>query len=458
MTSEVRKLSGPQLAVWVACVLALFSWSDTTSAAEDISPRPSIVVITVDALRADRLSCYGYARVTSPEIDRLVSNGTRFISARTVVPLTNPALASMLTSTAPHRHGATRNGLRMQTGLPSLPRRLEKHGWQTAAFVSNWTLKDNLSRLGEHFQHYEEVLTRRRWLGLFNREATGEDVTKQALTWLRHHHRALPEQPVFLWTHYVEPHAPYRYQQRSGRALGIREATAQRSDRYDTEVHTADRHIGELLHGLEELVDRRNLLIVFTADHGESLGEHDYWGHGRHLYEPSLHIPMAVIWPGRIEPGTLHDPAVITDVAPTILDLVGVDAPSGFRGTSWAGPLTGGAPVSPASRCFQAQKGAVKLKHDSDRARSRGLLEVGVINGSLKEILEVRGNRRHIVFDLAKDPAELTNIAPEGGDPSDALMECFGEITTGLGALDRLSTSRLSEDDREQLRALGYLE
>ena len=160
-------------------------------------PQPSVVVITVDTLRADRLSSYGYDRPTSPNIDELLSRGTRFTRAWTVEPLTNPALASMITGMLPHEHGASRNGLRMREGIDSLPKVLAQNGWRTAAVVSNWTLKDNVSRLGEHFDDYLEIFTKRRYFGLINSEADGSDVTDEAIDWLDGHRREATQTVLF---------------------------------------------------------------------------------------------------------------------------------------------------------------------------------------------------------------------------------------------------------------------
>ena len=165
-----------------AIILCLTVFCPVTGAAA--SQPPSIVVITVDALRADRLGCYGYPKDTTPNIDRLISQGMRFERAWTPEPLTGPAMCSMVTGLEPHAHAATRNGLRMQPGLDSLPKILAENGWKTAAFVGTWTLKNNLTLLGEHFQTYGERLERRRWFGILNSEATCDDVTDDALGWL----------------------------------------------------------------------------------------------------------------------------------------------------------------------------------------------------------------------------------------------------------------------------------
>jgi arylsulfatase A-like enzyme len=428
--------------------IAAVSWAETPKA---------VAIITVDALRADRLSCYGYGRPTSPAIDDLLRGGVRFDAARADEPLTSPSMCSMITGIEPQEHAATRNGLRMREGLDSLPKVLAAHGWTTAAFVSNWTLKDNLTRLGEHFDYYGEVFTRRRWFGLLNSEATAEDVTDEALGWVSNHTSSPSAPPLFLWVHFVEPHAPYRFHSEYAARLGITDKDPKRSDRYDTEVAAADAAVGRLLRGLETHFAPDEMIVVFAADHGESLGEHDYWGHGRYLYEPSLRVPLGIRWKGTVEQRVIERQATILDIAPTILGLLGIEAPSEFAGLSWAAAAEGGELPSERTLCYQAHKGAVHGEHDDERARSKGLLSVGIVSGDRKEILQIK-NGEHLLFDLATDPAELVSLVPADAQPSDPLLECLGRVSEGLGALDRLTTKKLDDETVEQLRVLGYIE
>jgi len=422
------------------------------------SDRPSVLVITVDALRADHLGAYGYDRPTSPNIDQLLSEGLLFERAWTPEPLTGPAMCSMITGLSPQEHAATRNGLRMKTGLDSLPKILAKQGWRTAAFVGTWTLKDNLTLLGEHFETYGERLRRRRWFGVLNSEATGEDITNDALEWLNDSDKTESTSPFFLWVHYIEPHAPYRFHEDYAQRLSINDDKLTRVDRYDTEICAVDHAIGRLLAGIRESGHGDNLVVVFAADHGESLGEHDYWGHGRYLYEPSLRIPLGISWKGRIQPGSTSSQATLLDLAPTLLELTDVEVPDELPGRSWAATARGGEPIEERDLCYQAHRGAVHGgTHDNERKRSKGLLWVGVIGGDRKEILQV--NRQYLqTFDLGVDPGELENLATPGSRPSDRLLACFAEISTGLGNLDRLATQKLDDETVEQLKALGYLE
>ncbi len=435
---------------------AVATVTGTGGAAKPASP-PSILVITVDALRADRLGCYGYQGPTSPAIDRLVAAGVRFERAWTPEPLTAPAMCSMVTGLEPHHHGASRNGLRMQPGLASLPMRLSDAGWRTSAIVGSWTLKHNLTLLGDHFDHYGERLQSRRWFGLVNRESDAHDVTDDAVEWLEGFREAERQAPFFLWTHYIEPHAPYKFQKKWAGRLGIGDRSPRRADRYDTEIAAVDEEIGRLLGAVRAIEQGREPIIVFLADHGESLGEHHYWGHGRYLYEPSLRIPMAVTWRGHIRPGTVSSQASLLDLAPTLLELVGVEPPPSLPGRSWAEAALGGPEGPEFRRCFQAHKGAVKGDHDSDRARSKGLLWVGTIEGQSKELFHI-GRQVLQVFDLGNDPAELDSLVLPGATPSPELLACLTAVTEALGSLDRLTTQQLDEETVERLRALGYLD
>ena len=433
----------------MACGLACLA--PTLVAAE----APSVLLISVDTLRADRLGSYGYRRNTSPRIDALLTEGARFAQARTVEPLTAPALTSMVTGLDPHEHAATRNGLRMREDLLSFPRILKRRGFETAAIVGNWTLRDELLGLGEHFETYTVVLDKARWFGLFKGEATAEDLTDRALAWQAA--RASDEQPFLLWVHYVEPHAPYVLQKDFVEQVGGGSSN-DRAFRYDTEIAFVDHHIGRLLDGFGDRIEAGELVVVFVADHGESLGEHDYWGHGRNLYESGLKVPMGIVWPGRIAPATIEGPALISDLASTILSLTELTVPDFYSGYDWSAVLRGGA-AEPAGRVtyHQAHKGAVQRRDAPQRVRQRGLLEIGRIAEGKKEVLRVTNNRRW-VFDLASDPAEARSLAPLSSAAGEELQAWFSEVEAGLVRSDELPPPALDDADLEALRALGYID
>lgn len=441
----------------VLCLVVLLLPA-TMEAAPD--QQPHIVVISVDTLRADRMGSYGYSRKTSPHIDGLLARGARFADARTVEPLTAPALASMLTSLPPHEHGSTRNGLRVRPELPSLPRVLRRHGYRTAAFVGSWTLREKLWAMADHFDHFEEVLSKARWLGMVKREAMAEDLNEAALEWFSEQVEGETSRPVFLWVHYVEPHAPYVLQRDFMNQIGASPDgnNYSASNKYDSEIAYVDFQISKLLEAVEDLVALENTLVVFVSDHGESLGEHGYWGHGRHLYEPTLHIPMGISWPGHFEPRVVEAPALIIDLAPTLVGLLGIEVPDFFEGLDWSKVLAGAA-GEPHDRVtfHQAHRGSVGAKEDQTKVREKGLLEVARLEGGRKEILRVTSSRRR-VFDLASDPAELESLVLEQSEISAGLQIWLDRVMAGLVLADELPPPSLSDEDMDALRALGYLE
>lgn len=417
---------------------------------------PNVLLISVDTLRADRMSGYGYERPTSPFLDSLMADGVRFADARTVEPLTSPALTSMLTGLDPHEHGATRNGVAMRTDLPSLPKLLKRRGYRTAAAVANWTLRHELSGLGEHFEDYVEVLEEKRWL-FFAAESSADDVNEHVREWFDAYEQD-QSRPFFLWVHYVEPHSPYEQWPQFDQRLGT-VGDGSREARYDGEIAYVDDRIGRLVTGLGDRDLERELAIVFVADHGESLGEHGYWGHGRHVYDATLRIPMAIVWPGRIPAGVIDQPALITDLPETVLNLLQISDGGLISGWDWAPALTGEAEPSAADRVtwFQSHRGAVKNDENREKVRQNGLLEVARIEHGKKEMVRVTSSVRR-VFDHATDADEEVNLVPPKSALSEELRQWLVEVRAGLRRSDDLPPPSLEGKDLEELEALGYLE
>ncbi len=441
-----------------AAMLAVISCT-VTPAAAGVGRPPDILLVSVDTLRADHMSGYGYGRDTSPNIDRLMADGVRFTEARTVVPLTCPALGSMLTTLEPHIHGSTRNGIQVRPGLESFPKVFADAGYQTAAFVANWALQDRLCGLSEHFQVWREVLERRRWL-FSRREADAADLTDDAVAWLEGFARRPGRPPLLLWVHYMDPHSLYILHEQYLDQLDLAGGAAffSASRRYDTEIAHADHHIARLLAAADELLDPANTVILFTSDHGESLGDHGYWGHGRHVYENVLRIPLSITWRGHLEPATLEASALIVDIAPTLLSLAGVGGEHAFAGFDWA-PILRRDAAGPEGRItyFQGHRGTVDPKEDPGNLRRKGLLEVGRVQGTTKEVYVVRKGERR-VFDVASDPQEQHSLVAPDSEVSEALQAWHEEVEAWLERSGDAPPPEISEEDLEKLRALGYLE
>ena len=267
---------------------------------------PNIILLTVDTLRADRTGCYGYKHNTSPNVDKLAGKGVLFLDASTNIPLTNPSFCSLFTSRYPHETGAIRNGIPMIDDMPTLATIFKKNGYHTAAIISNWPLKRHLSNLHRGFDIYNDDFKEKRYL-FFNAERDAEGVTDDALSWLNDS----PKEPFFLWVHYSDPHAPYL--EKEGFMF---EKSNTDSARYDSEVGFTDKHIGRMLDEFEEKGVLSRSVVLFTSDHGESLGEHEYTGHGRRLYQPGLHVPFIIFGPGIPEGVKYKEPVQLLDLAP----------------------------------------------------------------------------------------------------------------------------------------------
>ena len=423
------------------------------------SERPNVVLIVVDTLRADRLSGMGYRRNTSPNIDTILNEGVTFTQTRTVEPLTNPAMCSILTSQMPHNHGATRNGLRLRSGLDSLPRTLSAAGYETSAFVGNWTLRDKISGLAEHFDNYGEIFNKKRWFGLFARESTAEDLVESSIEWIDQHRRQTPEQPFFTWVHFVEPHAPYLKHKQHLAQLGLEgRNNLSPSDRYDTEIAYTDAAIGDFLRRLNAISPPSDTLVVFVSDHGESLGEHQYWGHGRNLFEEGLRVPMAIRWPGHLEARKIDTLSTNLDLAPTLLGLLHIAPPPSFEGFDWT-PVLRGAIPSPENRrtWHQAHKGAVVGNATSRLARRSGLISLAMVQGTRKEIFRLTKNRQ-TVYDLANDPREQTALTPAEAGKDAPIFTWMRTVFEGLSAEDLEPVQPLDEESVSALKSLGYVD
>jgi arylsulfatase A-like enzyme len=210
----------------------------------------NVIIVSVDTLRADHLGCYGYPRDTSPNIDALALDGVKFNGCYTPSPLTTPAIASMLTSLPPFKHGAKRNGLSIFTRIKTLPQFLKEEGYYTGAFISNWTLKKKLCHLDRGFDTYTEILTRKRRYGLYSPEGEAPEVNLEVYKWLYGN----KGKKFFLFVHYTEPHGPYVYHKEFDKGYDRidpefypKGSNHKKTKKYDTEIGFVDFYIGELI-------------------------------------------------------------------------------------------------------------------------------------------------------------------------------------------------------------------
>ncbi len=406
---------------------------------------PNILLITVDTLRADRLGCYGYAYPTTPHVDQLAARSLLFEDMLVEEPQTGPSLISMFTSQFPRVTGTIRNAVPLAEGIPTTVARFREAGYQTGAVVSNWNLKRDLSNLAGGFETYDDDFGRN-FLGMARKERDAEEISDAAIAWMAERDST---RPLFYWVHYIDPHGPYEFRGRfNPRKIPLNNLSDDDAldARYDSEVAYADHHIGRLL----EVVPRENTYIVFTADHGESLMEHDYLGHTREIYQTTMRVPLLISGP-RIEPGKTPAPARGVDIGPTLLALADLPPLPSMSGVD----VLTQPPDAARTRVFETYDGDIPRGEDAraelaDRAPSRQ----GVVKGNWKLILR-EGKR--LLFDLKNDPEERENVIDANQEIAAELaaeIERWNEMTPRNAA----KSAELSETDREALEALGYIE
>lgn len=425
----------------------------------------NVILISVDTLRADHLGCYGYHRETSPFLDSFSREGVLFGQAVTPRPKTNTALASLLTGLYPYRHGVRTNSMPLRT-IPTIPSVLKEQGFVTAAFVSNWTLKPEFSGFDRSFDTYDYDFTTPELNRPHRFERTAAETNEKVFPWLE----ARDSTPFFLWVHYLDPHGPYRppgefrhtftHQERVMRPAdsiphyqrlpeAYREGSltdmADYVDQYDNEIFYIDRQIEALIGKIGALGLLEKSLIIFTSDHGESLGQHDYYfEHGRELYDDSSRVPLIMRFPlaeGRA--GDKSDSLVsLLDIFPTILDYFDIDggqAPD-LDGVSLLPHLKGG--------------GAVRREVFIERHDGTVFDKIAVRTDESKLIL---ARDRVECYDLEKDPGELVPDSCDAAVFNDLSRRLQNFADTAKKGYMPSPQALPDERDREILKSLGYI-
>ncbi len=398
--------------------------------------RPNVVLISLDTLRADHLSSSGYARTTSPALDReLAQRGTSFADTSTTFPLTSHAHMSLFTSLYPEALPQPGSLLR-QTPVVTLPEQFRDAGYRTAAFTEDALLA---GRLGFWFGF--DQLTER----AFSARDRGREIFEAGKRYLREHRH----DRFFLFLHTYKTHAPYRYGtdyeeffRDEAASANHRIPAEQRDllDAYDRSIREADAQLAGFLRELDRLGLAEQTLIVVLSDHGEAFGEHGILGHGLAGHQEQIRVPFVLRGPGVPEGLAIPTPVSLVDVAPTVLELAGVSPPADIQGRSLV-PLLRGETLTPTPIFFGWIGNGT-----------------GVRLGRWKLFFS---DGRTQLFDLSHDPEETT---PADDQSIDSLLEILRthardaqsrrERLQRPGATDAIEISTKME---ESLRALGYL-
>lgn len=412
----------------MACAGPRGTWSDAP-----------LILISVDTLRSDRLPVYGYDRVATPAIDGLARQGLVFDHAFSHVPLTLPSHLSIFTGLLPHRHGVRANvGYSPELGdLPHLPRLLSDRGYATGGAVSAVPLARR-SGFGDDFDFFDDDDGFDEE-GLFQRP--GLATLQAALPWLRD--AAAGEAPFFFFFHLFEPH----------QSLIPEAAYTEGASSYDGEVVHADQVVGALLEELRRLGVYDEAIILLLSDHGEGLGDHGETEHGMLLYREALQVPWIVKLPNNAEAGRrIPDPVGLTDVLPTVLELLGLDIPAELDGISRRAAMLGDGPSGQGDR-------------EDGTAPSRPILAETLyprLEMGWSELYSVIDDGHHLIdgpspelYRRLDDPAQLRPLPLDGEDTRRVFSRLRQEIERSGASFE--PAGGVDEESSAALASLGYV-
>ncbi|MEM7584650.1 MAG: sulfatase-like hydrolase/transferase [Acidobacteriota bacterium] len=410
-------------------------------------PKPhwNVLVVTFDTTRADHIGAYGYQAARTPVVDRLAEEGVLFEQAIAPVPITLPSHSSLMTGKAPLAHGVRDNGLfalgEEQTTLAEI---LRDVGYRTAAAIGSFPLTAEFG-LDQGFELFDDhltspyedyygqrVLPRER---LFFEERRAARVNEAILPWLEEH----ADERFFIWLHYFDPHHPHEppapYDQLFAHRL------------YDGEIAYSDESLGSVLEHLERLGVADNTLVVFTSDHGEGRGEHDESTHSMLAYQSTLHVPLVIKVPDGQQGIRVSERVSTMDVVPTVLDLLGLEAPAGLQGLSLRSVIEGGEASWRSTRPIYAETLSPRL--------SRGWGELRALVADGKKY--IHGPRPEL-FDLDLDPRELDDLFAEQPELAERMRGRLASYLVEHAASGLDASVPLDDEARRKLEALGYLQ
>ncbi|HEX6851236.1 MAG TPA: sulfatase [Candidatus Polarisedimenticolaceae bacterium] len=435
----------------------------------------NVLLVTLETTRADHVSAYGYARKTTPNFDAWASTGALFERHHTVSPRTNPSLASLLTSTYPHEHGTRNILMPLEPESRTLAEILREAGYRTGAVQTHPRLVKR-SGFEQGFDDY---------LDDFRAHPLAEQSLGEAWRWIVEASRE--DRPWFLWVHVMDPHWTYDPPERWRSAFGpddprprqvYDDLSARRRtigplifqnrmppdeisafvNLYDAELRYTDDSLGKLLAAMAEKGLDRKTLVVVTADHGESLGEQQYFfEHGDLGTQAEIAIPFAVALPGSIAPGTRVPFSTRSlDVAPTVLDFAGLPADGRFRGVS-VRPLLEG--TERADRPCLGETDRSLHEEAASRRELEGIAGkrrwVRLGRFKLVHVPRMGAPAERLLFDVESDPGETTDLAASHPEVVFDLARRLDAWLSEDTQQDR--DYHISPELREALRSLGYI-
>ncbi len=391
-----------------------------------------IILISMDTTRADHLSCYGYPRNTTPNIDALARQATRFEHTLSPVPMTLPAHSSMLTGKTPPAHGVHHNiGYRLPSANATLAEILHARGFQTGAIISSFVLFEKFG-INQGFDTYDEAFSATR-TSRFGDERSGGEATQVALDWLDKHK---DDDKSFLFLHYYDAHEKYEPPEPY--------ATQFSDDLYAGEIAFVDHCIGRVIQKLKELDLYDSTLLIITGDHGEMLGEHGEDEHAYFIYQPAIHVPLIIKLPDQDEGAVISQKVGLIDIVPTICSLIKVDPPADIQGMDLSPIMYDEAPANDKRYLYAESTGPGRIGCSSLMA---------VTHGKWKYIQAPRPE----LYDLEADPGEVRNLIGQEPQRARILQDKLRETLEKSVRTVADSSLELDAESIKRLESLGYV-
>ena len=418
------------LLVWPLLLAFTGSACSRSGRTAPAAPRPNVLIVSIDTLRADRVGAFGSQLGATPNLDRLAARGAVFENAFTTAPLTLPAHASLFSGLWPFHHGARVNGAdSISSDVPLLAERMRAAGIRTGAVVGSLVLRSQTG-LARGFESYDDRFeeNRARVQRDWNARRRGDEVVDRAAAWLD----SVGTGRFFLWVHLYDPHAPYDPPE------PFRSRFA--ASRYDAGVAYADACLGRLIARLDSTAKLSNTILLVTGDHGESLGEHGESTHGVFLYDATLRVPLILVDPRQHGARRISAPVSLADVAPTLAEAAGLSSVPA-DGSSLASLLAG---IESARHPVYAES----------------VYPAALLNWS--PVFAVREQRSKYIqaprpefFDLASDAGEKVNLFDASREDTRSLARELLAIRSA-GKAQRVAAPGGSENV-SRLASLGYL-
>jgi choline-sulfatase len=401
-----------------------------------LAAQPSVILITLDTTRADRMGFLGSKRGLTPNLDALARQSLVFTRAYAQVPLTTPSHATILTGTYPQFSQVVDLGSALGTDLPYLPDILRQNGYHTAAFVGSQVL-DPKSVAAPGFDRGFDTYD-----AGFHSRSPGEDryhsverratvVVEHAAAWLQKQRGA----PFFLWVHFYDPHDPYD----PPPPFKAKYASAP----YDGEIAYTDFAVGKLIAALRAHGIYDRAVIAVAADHGEALGEHGEQSHGLFLYDETIHVPLLIKLPGAQTAKRITSRVGLVDIAPTLLQEVGIEVPKAMQGTSLAKLIQ------------ESNDGTDHPAYSETNYPYRAFGWSSLRAWRAGKYLYIDAPEREL-YDQSADPGASHNLANNSVAVSDTMQSQLDQFRKRTSS-SSTSTAGLTPDQAEQLQALGYI-